>query len=110
VIAATNFLGLAIGPVLAGTLAQYAPWPRQLIFVVYLLMAAASIAGISVTKETVDTSRRMRLGWDALKPRIGVPANIRAQFVPPAVIMFDAMSLVGSMPLIGGTTSSLRRR
>jgi MFS family permease len=92
---ATNFLGLAVGAVLAGFLAQYAPWPRHLVFVLYLLIAAASIAAISITRETVAATRGAQLTWDGLKPRIGVPAQIRKAFIAPAVTIFDAMSLVG---------------
>jgi MFS family permease len=92
---ATNFLGLALGAALAGFLAQYAPWPRHLVFVLYLLIAAASVGAISITRETVATAQGAGLNWDALKPRIGVPAEIRGPFIAPAVTIFDAMSLVG---------------
>jgi MFS family permease len=92
---ATNFLGLAIGAALAGLLAQYAPWPRHLIFVVYLFIALGSFAAISITEETVSVASGTKLSLDALKPRIGVPAHIRGAFIAPAVTIFDAMSLVG---------------
>ncbi|TIT41974.1 MAG: MFS transporter, partial [Mesorhizobium sp.] len=32
----TNFLGLGLGALAAGLLAEYAPWPLRLTFVVYL--------------------------------------------------------------------------
>ena len=90
----TNFLGLAFGPLIAGLLAQYAPWPLHLSFVVYLAAVVAVAALIWRTKETVarpvhDFSKI------SLSPRIGVPRAIRVKFVAPAVAGFGAMALVG---------------
>ena len=41
---AANMGGLGCGPLLAGILAQYAPWPLYLPFVVHLALVAASAA------------------------------------------------------------------
>ena len=49
----TNFLGLAFGPLIAGLLAQYAPWPLHLSFVVYLAGVVVVAALIWRTRETV---------------------------------------------------------
>ena len=49
----TNFLGLAFGPLIAGLLAQYAPWPLHLSFVVYLAAVLVVAALIWRTGETV---------------------------------------------------------
>jgi predicted MFS family arabinose efflux permease len=90
----TNFLGLAFGSLIAGLLAQYAPWPLRLSFVVYLA-AIAIVAGlIWRTEETVARPAR-GFSADLLRPRIGVPAEIRGKFVAPAVAGFGAMALVG---------------
>jgi MFS family permease len=90
----TNFLGLAVGPLFAGLLAQYAPWPLHLSFVVYLAAAVVVAALIWRTRETVAWPVR---GFSkiSLRPRIGVPRAIRVKFVAPAVAGFGAMALVG---------------
>ncbi|RVB64209.1 MFS transporter, partial [Mesorhizobium sp. M7A.F.Ca.CA.002.04.1.1] len=49
----TNFLGLGLGALISGFLAEYEPWPLRLIFIVYL--AALVVVTILVwrTRETV---------------------------------------------------------
>lgn len=56
IVTSTNFLGLATSALIAGILAQYAPWPLQLPFVVYLVVL------LSVTDATQwNESRRCHL-------------------------------------------------
>jgi MFS family permease len=86
-----NFLGLAAGPLLGGLLAQYAPWPQRLPFPAYLVVLAGVAAAVALAPETVKRSSRP-LG---LRPRLGVPAEIRLRFIPPAVSLFGTMALVG---------------
>jgi MFS family permease len=90
----TNYLGLALGPLIAGLLAQYAPWPLHLSFVVYLAAIAVVAGLIWRTEETVARPARGFSGI-SLRPRIGVPAAIRGKFIAPAVAGFGAMALVG---------------
>jgi len=89
----TNFIGLGAGALMAGLLAQYAPWPLRLTFVVYLALLALVALLIWRTRETVSSPGR--LVDVSLRPRLSVPDNIRAQFVAPAVTGFGAMALVG---------------
>src|SRR5437667_176172 len=35
-----NFVGLALGPLIAGVLARYAPWPVELSYAIYLALLA----------------------------------------------------------------------
>jgi len=91
--AAANFFGCAAGPLLGGLLAQLAPVPLRLPFYVYLALLCASAAGICFVPETVLD--RARLAEVALKPRIGIPSNIRLQFLSPAVTGFATFSLIG---------------
>jgi predicted MFS family arabinose efflux permease len=91
---AANFIGLAAGTLVAGLLAAYAPWPLQLSFVVYLLFLLALCAAIAVTLETVDKPIN-RVRDLSLRPRLGVPPNIRVQFISPAVTGFVVFALVG---------------
>ncbi|MER8964236.1 MFS transporter [Mesorhizobium sp. M0184] len=89
----TNFLGLGLGALGAGLLAEYAPWPLRLTFVVYLAMLATVTLLVWRTRETV--SRPGKLADVSMRPRLSVPDDIRASFVAPAVTGFGAMALVG---------------
>ncbi|MER9891472.1 MFS transporter [Mesorhizobium sp. M0119] len=89
----TNFLGLGLGALGAGLLAEYAPWPLRLTFVVYLAMLATVTLLVWRTQETV--SRPGKLADVSMRPRLSVPDDIRASFVAPAVTGFGAMALVG---------------
>jgi MFS family permease len=88
-----NFLGIALGPLAAGVLADVAPWPLHLPFLVYLPVVLATAAAIWLTRETV--ADRQPLAETSLWPRIGVPAAIRAQFIAPALAGAGAMALIG---------------
>ena len=89
-----NLIGLAVGPLLGGLLARYAPLPLHLSFFVYLALLAVAGLAVSAVPEIVRTSTSQ---WDqiSIAPRLGVPRNIRMQFLSPAVTGFGIMSLVG---------------
>ncbi len=91
--AAANFFGCAAGPLLGGLLAQFAVWPLQLPFYVYLVLLGASAAGICLAPETVRDP--VRFAEASLKPRVGIPPPIRLQFLSPAVTGFATFSLIG---------------
>jgi MFS family permease len=92
----TNFVGLGLGPLLSGFLAQYAPWPLHLSFVVYLACVAVVAMMIWRTAETVAPGHRVdAVGDVSLRPRLGVPRAIRGRFVSPAVAGFGAMAMFG---------------
>jgi MFS family permease len=87
----SNFIGLGLAPLMSGLLAQYAPWPLQLSFVVYLVILAAAAALIWFTQDTV---RNPDPGDISMRPKLSLPRD-RAQFVAPAVTGFGLMALVG---------------
>jgi MFS family permease len=89
-----NFLGLVIGPILAGALAEYVRWPLQLPYVAYLILVVTVGVLVARAPETVDAPAR-GLGEASLKPRLGVPPGLRAAFVAPAVTIFATMAFVG---------------
>ncbi|RWD93363.1 MFS transporter [Mesorhizobium sp.] len=89
----TNFVGLGLGALISGLLAEYAPWPLRLTFAVYLALLALVTLLIWRTRETV--SEPGRLSHIPMRPRLSVPDSIRARFVAPAVTGFGAMALVG---------------
>ena len=89
-----NMIGLALGPLAAGLLVQYAPQPLHLPYVVYLLGLPVIASLIWRARETV--AQRVRsFGALSLRPRLGVPKAIRASFLAPAVTVFAAMALIG---------------
>ncbi|MGX5827547.1 MFS transporter [Mesorhizobium sp. 43Arga] len=89
----TNFLGLGFGALVSGLLAQYEPWPLRLVFIVYLAALAVVTFLVWRTRETVAKPGSLRRV--SMRPRLSVPAEIRARFVAPAVTGFGAMALVG---------------
>src|SRR5689334_10156619 len=75
----TNFLGLGTSALIAGLLAQYAPWPLHLPFIVYLVSLLVVTALIWCTHETVGHTRS--IAKVSLRPSVSVPGPIRSQFV-----------------------------
>jgi hypothetical protein len=96
-----NFIGLALGPLLAGPLIEYAPHPLRLPFAAYLAIAAFTALLVATRPETIA---------DKAKPtfavRLGVPPGVRAAFIAPAASGFAAMAVVGFYAALGPTTIS----
>ena len=88
---AANLGGLALGPLLAGLLAQYAPDPTVLPFVVQLGLVAAAGLGLLVVPETVSARSALSLRFRGL----GIPQAGRAAFVAAGFAGFAAFSLLG---------------
>ena len=89
-----NFTGLAFGAVIAGGLSQYAPWPLRLTFVIYLVILGAVAFFIMRAQETV----RRRAGSAlevSIRPRLGIPRELRLPFIAPAVTAFGTFALIG---------------
>ena len=89
-----NLSGLVVGALLSGTLAQVAPWALRLSYVVYLALLAAVAVAIVAVPETVS-ERVARLSELSLRPRLGVPKDIRLAFTAPAVTAFATFALMG---------------
>jgi MFS family permease len=90
---AANFFGCAAGPLLSGLLAEFAPAPLQLSYVVYLILLCGSAGAILFVPETVPHPKP--LGDVSLRPRLGVPQPVRLQFLSPAVTGFATFALIG---------------
>lgn len=88
----SNFLGLGFAPLLSGLLAQYAPWPLHLSFIVYLVILCGVAALVWFTQETV---RHPDIGHLEIRPKLSLPREIRGQFIAPAITGFGLMALVG---------------
>jgi MFS family permease len=92
--AAVNLVGLAVGVVASGLLAQFAPWPLRSVYVIYLLVLVVSAAVIARTRETIESPARSS-EQVSLRPRVGVPADARMAFIAPAVTAFATFALLG---------------
>jgi len=94
VASAGNLGGLAVGGIMSGLLAQYVAAPLRTAFGFYI--AALLVVGILLLRvnETVQRKVQSVSGLD-LRPRIGVPADIRFPFIAPACIAFAAFALGG---------------
>jgi MFS family permease len=94
VASAGNLAGLCLGAVIAGALAQYGPWPLRTSYVVYLAMlliiAVLTLAMPESVEHTVRNANQL-----SLRPRIGVPRNIRFAFIAPAAMAFATFALGG---------------
>ena len=81
-----NLLGLGVGPLIAGLLAQYAPWPLRLCYIVFLALVIPTVVLIWMSRETLD--KPTSLSNASVRPRLGVPPAIHAQFISPAIAAF----------------------
>ncbi|MFF4953447.1 MFS transporter [Streptomyces chattanoogensis] len=88
---AANMGGLGCGPLLSGVLAQYAPWPLTLPFLVHLGLLAVAAVLTWLLPETVGNPRRARLRPERLR----LPPEVRGVFTPCAVAAFAGFSLLG---------------
>jgi MFS family permease len=92
--ATANLVGIAVGPLLGGLLAQYGPAPLKLPFVAYLVILAAVAVAILRPAETRER-RVSRLRELRVRPRIGVPRERLGSFTAPAVTGFVTFALGG---------------
>jgi MFS family permease len=91
VAAAVNAGGLGVGPVLAGVLAQYAPLPLALCFVVDLVLVVLAALCVEAVAEPVR-----RAGTPRLRPQwIVVPAEVRRVFVRAVVAGSAGFAVLG---------------
>ncbi|WP_370076913.1 MFS transporter [Streptacidiphilus sp. MAP12-16] len=89
---AANMGGLGCGALLSGILAQYAPWPLRLPFLVHIALLVAALAVTRVLPETVAR----RPPRPPLRPQgMVVPPETRAVFVPAGLAAFAGFSLLG---------------
>jgi MFS family permease len=86
-----NMGGLGLGPLLAGLLAQYAPRPTVLPFVIQLGLVAVAGLGLLVVPETVSQRSALSLRFRGL----GIPRAGRPEFLAAGFAGFAAFSLLG---------------
>ncbi|WP_330481159.1 MFS transporter [Streptomyces sp. NBC_00724] len=85
-------LGLTLGAIASGALVQFAPWPRDLIYLVCagLLVLAAALIVISP-----ETAKSTPGAWRSLIPRVRVAARVR-HLLPVAAAVFLATWATGA--------------
>ncbi|MFC5236056.1 MFS transporter [Pseudonocardia zijingensis] len=88
----TVMLGLAVGAIASGTLVQFGPWPRQLVFLVVIALLLASVALIVVSPETATPTPG---AWRSLRPRVHLPVRVRS-LLPVAAAVFLATWATGA--------------
>lgn len=91
VAAVVNMAGLGAGPLLAGVLAQYAPAPTRLPFLVDLALVALGVVCVVLVREPVRRSRAPRLS----PRRLRVPEDARPVFVRSAIAGFAGFAVTG---------------
>jgi MFS family permease len=105
---AANLGGLGFGPFLAGLLADLAPWPLHLPYVVHLVGLLAVTALLALVPETV---RRPDPRPPYRPQRAAVPPELRRRFAAAALAAIVAFALFGlfaalGSAFIGGTLGS----
>ena len=96
---AANMGGLALGPLMAGLFAQYAPHPTTLVFEVYLAVLVAAGLCLLFVPETVSPRRRPALRFAGL----GIPERGRSEFIAASVAVFAAFSMLGIFAALAPT-------
>ena len=90
--AVVNVLGLGLGPVVAGALADHAPHPLVLPYLLHVGLVAVAAVGLMAVPEPVER----RPGPVRLRvQRLGVPEEVRPTFVRAAVAGFAGFAVLG---------------
>jgi MFS family permease len=94
IVVLSTMIGVACGPVISGLLADFAPWPLRLPFLLDLALLAAVAA---LARSGAETVEKPVTDWGkiSLRPRIGVPHEIRGAFVAPALAAFGTYAMLG---------------
>lgn len=90
--ASVNMLGLGLGPVVAGALAQYAPAPLFLPYTVHIVLVLAAGACVYAVVEPIETPEGP-VTWRPQK--VSVPAAVRGVFVRAAIAGFAGFAVLG---------------
>jgi predicted MFS family arabinose efflux permease len=92
VAACVNMLGLGLGPVLAGALAEYAPAPLALPYLAHIVLVLLATVGFWAVAEPLERSGQP-FRWRPQK--ISVPSEVRGVFVRAATAGFAGFAVLG---------------
>jgi MFS family permease len=98
-----TLLGLAGGSVGAGALVEFAPAPTQLVYVVLLVGALAAAVTTALLPETAP---RHAGALASLRPRVGMPAHMRAEFGSIVPILLASWALGGLYLALGPSVAA----
>ncbi|MFI9271235.1 MFS transporter [Kitasatospora sp. NPDC052896] len=88
---AVNIGGLGAGPLIAGTLAEYAPWPLRLCFLVESALTVLGLVAVSAVAEPVRPS-----ATPPPRPgKVAVPISVRTVFLKAAIPGFAGFAVLG---------------
>jgi MFS family permease len=95
--------GLALGALAAGLLVDYGPDPTRLVF---WLLIGVFIVGIAVALAIPETVRRDGLWRASLRPRVAVPAGLRAPFIASLPSLAATWALGGLILSLGASVTA----
>lgn len=84
--------GLALGALGCGLLIQFAPWQTSLVFII--LLVALGFSAVAVWRSP-ETSALRPGARQSLKPKVGLPPHLRADFMSLLPIMVAGWALAG---------------
>ncbi|MCU1421056.1 MAG: major facilitator superfamily 1 [Microbacteriaceae bacterium] len=87
-----NVGGLALGPLVAGVLAQWVTTPLVVPYVVFIVLLALAAIAVAFVPETVERAEERR----AYRPqRVSLPAGSRGTFFSAGAAAFSAFAIFG---------------
>lgn len=87
-----NVGGLAVGPLIAGVLAQYVDQPLRVPYIVFGVLLLAAIAAVAITPETVE---ELPVRPSYRPQRVSMDHGDRAGYLSSAMIGFAAFAING---------------
>lgn len=101
--ATTPLIGLALGALGCGLLVEYAPAPTRLVWVV--LLAGLVVVAI-VLALLPETAPRRAGGWASLRPRLRIPAGLRADVLAIVPTLAASWALGGLYLSLGPSVAA----
>src|SRR5699024_2950492 len=92
---AINMLGLGLGPLLAGVLAEYFVYPMRVVFIVHLLMLLPAFYSIWIMEEPVKEKKSFQITVQKLR----IPSDVRPAFIEAVIPAFVGFSVLGLLLL-----------
>jgi MFS family permease len=92
--AAVNLGGLGLGPLLAGILAQYAPAPLRLSYLVHAVLLVPALIGVWRISEP-GQREGVPQRWRLRVQRLRVPEQVRGTFVRASIAGFAGFAVLG---------------
>lgn len=94
-----NMLGLGLGPLLAGILAQYLSYPMRLVFIVDFVILIPAFMAVWFMTEPVKVKQKAKLKVQKLR----VPSEVRATFIRAVIPVFAGFSMLGLFTAVSPT-------